>query len=155
MPSSKALDAAIAIVQAEIAADTIAARLKPVVIEKPIIIEKPQKPAATEFVDMTNQAIATQETLLDEDGEGTVEKILIRSPNPNFSIILIPDYGDPLQGSYTNFQDVLSWQETDTGTYVLEITNITFTKNIKFTITVTQPITFSRIYIKYQIKRKQ
>jgi hypothetical protein len=131
----------------------MAERLKPIVVEKPIIVEKPVQPRlATEFVDLTSEIINGQSFILDEDGEGKVEKILLRSPNPNFSIMLQADYGESLQESYTSFQDVGAWQ--DGSTYVLEITEITFTKNIRFAITTTLPIAFSRIYVKMCISRE-
>lgn len=155
MSKSKAFDTALAIVQAEIIGEQVSSRLKPVVIEKPIIVEKPVEPPrlATEFIDLLNESVNGQNMLLDENGQGRVEKILLRSPSPNFSIALAPDYGTQLQGSYSDFQDVLSYQEDST--YVLEITNIDFTKNIRFTVTTTGSVTFSRIFIKYAIKRKQ
>jgi len=153
LSKSKAFETALALVQADIIAEKVAKEIKPIIIEKPVIIEKPaeQPIIPTEFIDLINEAVNGQSQILDEDGYGKVEKILLRSPDPNFTIALAPDYETQLQGTYTSFEDIISYQED--GTYVLEITNISFTKNIRLSITTTQNITFSRIFIKYQIKR--
>jgi hypothetical protein len=151
---SKAFDTALAVVQADIIAEKLAGHIKPVIVEKEIVVEKPAAALIypTEYVNLENETINGQSQILNEDGKGRVEKILIRSPNQNFNISLQADYGQPLQESYTDFQDVAAWQ--DGSTYVMELTDIAFEKNIRFSITTTQATTFSRIFIKYHIKRK-
>lgn len=153
MSRSKAFETALALINAEVTAEKLADKLKPVVIENQVIVEKlvePRKPP-TEFIDMTNEAVSDKKQILDEDGEGTVEKVLLRSPSSAFGIVLATDYETKLQGSYADFTDVFAYQEDST--YVLEITNINFTRNVRLSITTTQAVTFSKIFIKYQIKR--
>jgi hypothetical protein len=151
---SRAFETALALVQADIIAEQAADKIKPIIVEKQVFIEKQFETTTfpMEFVNMTNEAITGPEQLLDEDGEGKIEKILLTSASPNFGIILIADHGEPLQGNYSDFTDTFAYQEGSV--YRLELTDITFRKNIRFTVTTTGTVTFSRIFIKYQIKRK-
>jgi hypothetical protein len=135
MGQSKAFDTALTIIEAEI----IAEKTKP--------IEKP-KPS-TQIIDMVNILVLDKQTLLDLDGEGVLEKLLLRSPSSSFSITLTTEKIS-MQGSYTHFQDVCAYQEDDT--YVLELTNIEFKQHLRLVLTVAESITFSKIFIKYAIK---
>jgi hypothetical protein len=153
---SKAFETALAVVQADIIADKLAGKLQPTVIEKPAIVEKVVSPRheMTEFIDMTDETMTGQTGILDEDGEGMIEKVLLRSATSNFGIFVQADHHTPLQETWTDFQDVAAWQEQATGLYVMELTNIAFCKKIKLDVTTTGSVTFSRIFVKYTIKPK-
>jgi len=146
---SKAFEAALSIVEAEVTAEKLAEKIQPI-LERPIIVEKPIQPPkpTTQIIDMTNERIEKEQTLLDLQGEGVLEKLLLRSPSQNFSISLITE-ATRIEGSYSHFEDVLASQEEDT--YVLEITNIEFKHKVRLVLTVTEPITFSHIFVKFFI----
>jgi len=134
---SKAYETALSIIQAEVMAEKLADKIQPV-------IEKP-KPA-TEIIDVVNVPVSGEEVLLNLDGEGVLEKLLLRSPSANFRITLTTEKAK-LEGDYAHFQDVCAYQEDDT--YVLEITNIEFKEKIRLVLATAQSVTFRHIFLKY------
>jgi len=134
---SKAFETALSIIQADLTAEKLAEKIQP-------IIEKP-KPS-TQIIDVENVPIQGEDVLLDLDGEGVLEKLLLRSPSPNFRIVLTTEKAK-LEGDYAHFQDMCAYKEDNT--YVLEITNIEFAKKIRLTITATELTMFNHIFLKY------
>jgi len=133
---SKAFETALSIIQADLMAEKLGEKIQP-------IIEKPK--LSTRIIDLANVPVQGEEVLLDLDGEGVLEKLLLRSPNANFRISLTTEKVE-LEGDYTHFQDVCAYQEDDT--YVLEITNIEFAEKVRLVVKA-EAITFSKIFIKY------
>jgi hypothetical protein len=151
---SKAFETAVQLIQAELIAEKVTGKLnngRQPVIEKPPEKLEHQSVFKTEFVDSTETVNGTL-NILDENGQGRVEKLLVRSPSPNFGIIVALDGEEQLHGNYSDFQDVFAYQEDST--YVLELTRIHFARSITVTLTTTAgPVNFSRLFIKYSIKR--
>jgi len=136
---SRAFDTALALINAEIIAEKLGEKIKPV-------------SAPTQLIDLADVPVTDEQTLLDLEGEGIIEKLLIRSPSSNFSITLTTEKME-LQGDYTHFEDVCAYKEDDTGTYVLEFTRIEFTQHVRLVLKVGENITFSKIFIKYAVNQ--
>jgi hypothetical protein len=139
------------LVQAEIVGEHLQAKLAPAVVEKPVVIERSTEPVLkTEFLDITPSVNGTLK-VLEKTGQGTLEKLLIRSPSPDYGVILVLDGRPQLKGDWDDFADqAFSFQED--GTYVFELTEIHYAKSVALTISTSTAITFSRVFIKCTVK---
>jgi len=136
------------VVQAEIIAEQVAGKLQPVIVEKPVYVEGPAP--QTEFVNTADVAVNGTLQVLNVDGQGKVEKIRLLSPVSGFGIILTRDGEELLHGNYADFQDTFAYQENST--YILELTDIHFLQNITLTLSTNEPVVFSKVFVKYDVR---
>lgn len=132
---SKAYETALKIVEAEeIAerAESAAPEIKP----------------STDIISLKDIPVTDNHTILDVQGAGVLEKFLVRSPSSSFGMVLKTEKIN-LEGEYSDFTDVCAYEES--GTYVLELTNIHFQKKCLLVLHVSTPITFSKIFLKYGV----
>ena len=156
---SKAFEIALSLVQADIIAEKVADKVRPIEL-KPVVVEKlvaPPKPS-TKIVDMSNEQVSEKRWLINEVGEGTLHELALISNSKNYSLTIIADDKPTHKGSWTNYEtksgavtDIVAYQKNTT--YALNLSNITFTKNLKILIEPTETITFNIIYLKYEIAK--
>lgn len=139
---SKAYEAALKIVEAEVIADRAESAAK----EEPAPVSEVRP--ATDIISLKDIPITDNRALLDLQGAGILEKFLVRSPSTSFGIVLKTEKIE-LEGGYSDFTDVCAYEES--GTYVLELTNIRFQEKCFLLLRVSAPINFSKIFLKYGV----
>jgi len=99
-------------------------------------------------------------SFLERTGEGTIEELIIISPNDNFSLIVEVDGILTYQGSFSRFQEISihigSIVATQRGTkYILQVGDIKFLNHIGITIDVDAKTIFQRLYCKYILEDRE
>jgi len=149
---SRAFETALSLIEAELTAEKVAEKIgKPVIEVRPVIQVKPDvtiESKPTGVIDMANERVEEDRVLLDEQGKGVLQKLLLRSPSKNFGIVLVTER-TRIKGSYTHFEAIMAFEED--GVYVLELNDIEFSEKIRVVLTVKEAITFHNIFLKYKV----
>jgi len=118
------------------------------------IIVKQQK-KHTEIIDKKNFPVVGVFPV-EKFGSGKIKQIVVKSPSSDFSIYLEVDGIILYEGTYSKYSsESIDIDELEAyifdSTYLFRISDIAFSESFKFLLTVSTPITFSRIYLKYEI----
>lgn len=96
---------------------------------------------------------------LEKTGEGTIEELIIISPNSKFSLFVEVDGIIAYQGSFSRFQEISMHVGSIIAVlrrtkYVLQFGNIKFLNQVRILIDIESETTFHRLYCKYSIEKK-
>jgi len=110
----------------------------------------------TETIDKKNFTVKGNFELLNVKLRGELKELLIKSPSPNFSILLMCDNIRIMDRKFTELQEVTQELDfiaafEDNGSYILNIKDIKWIDQCMILLTAHEQITFQNIFARYDL----
>jgi len=120
-------------------------------------VETSSERTSTNFVDEVNYTVSTKFKLVETSRRGRLRELSIRSPSSNFTITVITDGLQQFSRSYTEFQTLSphstlidAFEDSQDGTYVLHIDEISWRNNATIILRALESITFENIFVVFE-----
>ncbi|MEM1681063.1 MAG: hypothetical protein QXZ56_07645 [Sulfolobales archaeon] len=131
-------------------------------IGKALTMPKPPTPApaipqpATRVVDLKEMLVSKDLTLLDVTYGGKLHELVLCSNSKNYSIRFVTDGMVRIDRSFSELQSISPYLDTisafeDNGKFVLHVKDYSWVSSAYVAVIAREPITFSQIFVKYDV----
>ena len=125
--------------------------------EQDLLLKERVKKFKSHVVDWKNYIIENTDDIIDEEGEGKLDELVVIAPNDKFSLFVEIDGILAYRGDFTRYEEigvhVDSVVAQHRGTkYIIQVNDVVFLGRIRIRIDVSAKTIFQRLFCKYNLE---
>jgi hypothetical protein len=116
------------------------------------------KPIPDYVIDLRGQILNRTMNVVNETGYGALKELLLRSTTANYTLVVRRDGSTVIEKTWADYSsdskyliDIDAFQDAVDGSYILKLSNISFTQSLQVTLIPIMAVTFSIIFAKYSM----